>query len=351
MKLLKRGFLMALFSAILCFSVSADPFPDAIISFIPGVGSGYGQDELPDVVLGPPLGGGASAGSMDVLSLGDGGEIILEFKDNIVANGPGPDLIIFENAFFAGGNTENTFAEVAFVEVSLNGVDYYRFPNDYNPDGEPVNNPANWLGFAGVLPALSHPDNGIDPTDPLVSGGDLFDLDDVGLDKIRFIKIIDTNEGDEAARDSDGDLIYDPGMPGGDSAGFDLDAVAAVYSTDISPTQAPAFSFCLNLSSNHFSAGDDFILNTRCFNPGDTLHDIDLYIFLDIYGEYYFYPSWEQDIDFMTINILSGISEMDILNFKWPVLDGHADNILIWGGLTTPEGIVSGSISNVGFKY
>ncbi|MCD4654229.1 hypothetical protein K8T06_09865 [bacterium] len=356
-------FLCFSFAIIVALPVTADPFVDSIVSFVPGEGAGFGQDQLPDIVLGPPKGAGDSAGSVDVLSLGDGGVIVLEFIDNIVSNGPGPDLIIFENAFLAGGNPEYVYSEVAFIEVSSNGVDYFRFPNDYNPDGEPINNPSNWWGFAGVQPCLSHPDNSIDPTDPLVSGGDLFDLDDVGLNEIRFIRIIDTNEGDFAALDDDGDVIYDPGIPGGDNAGFDLDAVAAVYSTEISPTPTvtpvatatptipPSFSFHLTLSTDHLYAGEQFVLETHYYNPGDTLFEIMLFIVLDVYGQYYFCPTWTMDLDSIPIEIISGSSMDTILDFTWPDVDGHAENLVIWGGLMTHEGTVLGSIINVNFQY
>ena len=42
------------------------------MSFEPGGNAGFGQDQLPDVVLGPPMGKGTSRGSLDVLSLGVG---------------------------------------------------------------------------------------------------------------------------------------------------------------------------------------------------------------------------------------------------------------------------------------
>ena len=54
---------------------------------------------MPDIVLGPPVGGGALAGSLDVVSLGFSGEIVLCFEPNAIVDGPGADFIVFENAF------------------------------------------------------------------------------------------------------------------------------------------------------------------------------------------------------------------------------------------------------------
>ena len=47
-----------------------DPFADRVVSFDPGVGAGNGQDRLPGVVLGPPVGGGVYRGSGQVMSAG-----------------------------------------------------------------------------------------------------------------------------------------------------------------------------------------------------------------------------------------------------------------------------------------
>ena len=51
-----------------------DPFADAVASFTPGTNAGFGADQLPQIVLGPPRGSGLLQGSFDVLSLGNGGD-------------------------------------------------------------------------------------------------------------------------------------------------------------------------------------------------------------------------------------------------------------------------------------
>ena len=38
-----------------------DPFVDRIVAFKPGEGAGYGQDRQPEIILGPPHGGGRLA--------------------------------------------------------------------------------------------------------------------------------------------------------------------------------------------------------------------------------------------------------------------------------------------------
>jgi len=48
----------------------ADRFATKVVSFTPGDCAGFGLTAMPGVVLGPPVGGGDSYGSLDVVSLG-----------------------------------------------------------------------------------------------------------------------------------------------------------------------------------------------------------------------------------------------------------------------------------------
>src|SRR5262245_64749252 len=80
----------------------ADPFLDRVCTETIGDGGGGGADAK---VLGPPRGAGALQGSTDTLSLGLGGQIVVEFVDNVLVDRPGPDLTVFENAFLVSGLT------------------------------------------------------------------------------------------------------------------------------------------------------------------------------------------------------------------------------------------------------
>lgn len=186
------------------------PYADAVVSYKIGAGGGINEDKLPGIVLGPPKGGGASQGSFDTFSLGRGGEIVLEFVDFIIFDGDGLDFTVFENPFEVGGNAGLTFAELGIVGVSGDGALFLEF------DCQTATSP--YKGCAGVRPVLANPDlNNIDPTDPDVSGGDSFDLAEVGLKAARFVRIRDANAG------------Y--GSPILRSNGFDLDAVAIIHGT------------------------------------------------------------------------------------------------------------------------
>lgn len=174
----------------------ADPYADRVVSFAPGLFAGFGQDKMPAVVLGPPHGMGDTAGSLDVVSLGQGGTIVVAFDDVMAVDGPGPDLLVFENAF-------KGFTESGQVAASADGVTWFAWPCD----------PKTLLGCAGAHPVYAAPGNGISATDPAVAGGDGFDLAAIGLKSARFLRVTDTGANQ-----------YE-----GTSGGFDLDAVAVVH--------------------------------------------------------------------------------------------------------------------------
>jgi len=173
-------------------------------AFTPGDGAGWGMDEFPDIVYGEPRGGGLAAGSLDVLSLGKSGEIVLGFGGNAIVDGDGVDLLVFENAFYVGGDPDKIFKELGEVSVSEDGSTWVPFP--CHSDAAPYD------GCAGWHPVLANPDEGISAFDPAVAGGDPFDLADVGLSRARFVRIKDISN-----------------FGATDNAGFDLDAVAIVH--------------------------------------------------------------------------------------------------------------------------
>ena len=193
--------------------LDTDCFITAVTSFTPGPNAGFGQDRMPDIVYGPPVGTGDLFGSLDVVSLGDQGEIIVELGHYVV-DGPGPDFIVFENPFLIGGDPTNPFAEPGEVSVSEDGKTWSTFPCvgpfECDINGFPYGSCAGWH------PIYSNPDNGISPFDPVAAGGDVFDLADIGVKRAKFIRIRDMNRICSAAP----------------SAGFDLDAISIINAED-----------------------------------------------------------------------------------------------------------------------
>lgn len=190
----------------------ADAFADCVEKFAPAAPATFGQDRMPEIVLGAPQGAGAGSGSLDVASLGCGGSITLFFDDPPIADGPGADFTVFENPFIAGATT---FTEPAAVAVSADGKDWYDFPCDFLA--------TQATGCAGLSPVLSSPANGVSPLDPAVSGGDAFDLQASGLATVRYVRLTDKTK-----------LYYETQGQGtgfycGLTGGFDLDAVASLH--------------------------------------------------------------------------------------------------------------------------
>jgi hypothetical protein len=175
------------------------------------------QFQTPEKALGM-----ATGKNDDIVCLGRGGEITFVFIDNPVSNGDGEDFAVFENAF------SDTFLELAFVEVSSDGENFFRFSTT-SITREPVDSFGSvefsnvydlneeYTGFAGVHPA---------------SYGTLFDIDDLpenellNKNRITHIKLVDI-PGDGSLVDSKGNPIFDP-FPCRSSAGFDCDAVGII---------------------------------------------------------------------------------------------------------------------------
>jgi hypothetical protein len=173
--------------------------------------------QTPDKALGQAVGD-----SYDIVCLGNGGSITLSFGNGI-GNGDGWDFAVFENSF------SDTFLELAYVEVSSDGVNFFRFSNDSQT--------ASSVGAFGS----------VDPTNIDGLGGkyrqgygtpfDLADLagvsDLLDINNISYVRIVDII-GNGTCLDSSGDPIYDPYNTVG-SGGFDLDAIGVIHEAQAVP--------------------------------------------------------------------------------------------------------------------
>ena len=157
-----------------------------------------------------------------VISLGDGGMATIMFAQAI-ADGPGPDFAVFENSF------EDYFLELAFVEVSSDGMQFVRFP------ATSLTSTAKQIGPFDRIPDVRKLNN--------LAGkyrggyGTPFDLsalkDSVGIDiqsitHIRVIDVIGSIDPRFASYDAQGNIINDPWPTPFPTCGFDLDAIAVI---------------------------------------------------------------------------------------------------------------------------
>ncbi|HET6372363.1 MAG TPA: hypothetical protein VFG76_03595 [Candidatus Polarisedimenticolia bacterium] len=218
---------------------TTDCFADDVIAYVAAFSppeSGQRVPELPGIVTGPPGDSFPTTGSVSTVSLGHGGWILLAFTDNVIVDGPGPDFIVFENAFFKSvvpadpNQSYNVFAEPGTVAVSSDGVTFFEYPYDANAlalvgqDQTPSTVLPRLRGLAGITPTFTG--NYTIPDDPNVwdpngpggvsgAGGDAFDLAAVGLASARYVLITDLDLGTGFA---------------GAAEGFDLDSVVALNS-------------------------------------------------------------------------------------------------------------------------
>ena len=166
------------------------------------------------------------AGTNGVLSLGDAGEAIVTF-DYPISNGDGPDFAVFENGF------NNSFLELAFVEVSSDGIHFVRFlatslsdtsvqlDNNAAMDATKINN------LAGKYKA-----NYGTPFD-LEELKDSFGLNLKAITHVKIVDVVGSINPMFGSRDAKNNLINDPYPTPYPSAGFDLDAVGVINSESL----------------------------------------------------------------------------------------------------------------------
>ena len=282
----------------------------------------------PNYALGPATG----EHRYDIVSLGERrrdqialglppGQITLEFPEpNTIRDGSGYDFAVFENGFVSsqawptlGASAGLMFAELAYVEVSSDGLHFARFPTvclTPEPNGP----------YAGLTIETSDIYNfaGKHPNAYTVCTATPFDLaelaDDpnvlaglIDLDAVRYVRLVDVpgtgDYTDNASRFTDPNTypnwqpyiadgpVYDP-YPTAQSAGFDLEAIGVLheqhFAADISLDGAvdlTDFYLLARAWQSHF--GQDHY-NARCDLALPRDHRVDL---LDLAV---FYEQWLQ---------------------------------------------------------
>ncbi len=169
------------------------------------------------------------AADHSVVSLGDSGVAVLGFP-GFIFDGPGPDFAVFENGFANYLNDSQAFLELAFVEVSSDGINYTRFPaQSLTPLNVQIPGSGVYM-YANLINNLAG---------KYIGGyGTPFDLNELagtpGLDinhitNIRVVDVVGTVMGPHASHDAGGRIINDPFPTNFATGGFDLDAVAVLH--------------------------------------------------------------------------------------------------------------------------
>ncbi len=120
--------------------------------------------------------------------------------------------------------------------------------------------------------------------------------------------------------------------PGVNMGGWNIDnfRVFSGIDADFSERFEKPLAVDASLSELVFEPGDPFELALTYRNYRDTV-SADVYIALDVYGEYWFWPSWGRDIDFDSMSLSPYTMHREpILSFDWPDVEGHASGIKFW---------------------
>ena len=156
-----------------------------------------------------------------VVSLGDAGYAVLTFGMPI-SNGAGYDFAVFENSL------NDSFLELAFVEVSSDGVHYYRFPSVSNTQTE------QQIGNAGAVDATKLYNLA---GKYKLGWGTPFDLEELAgysnldinnVTHVRIVDVVGSINPLYGTTDKNGHLINEPYPTSFGSSGFDLSGVAVM---------------------------------------------------------------------------------------------------------------------------
>jgi hypothetical protein len=127
--------------------------------------------------------------------------------------------------------------------------------------------------------------------------------------------------------------------------------------TSPTPTPTAACSetgVTLTLPRSFYQAGQTFSLDATVCNAGATaLVDYPLFVILDVYGQYWFAPTWTKEFSYYDQVFPPGIAVLHVIPaFAWPAGAGQANGIVFWGAFTDPGfTAVFGTVSRVEFGF
>ncbi len=168
----------------------------------------------------------AEGNSNNIVSLGDSGIVIVNFASTIY-NGLGPDFAVFENGF------ANDYLELAFVEVSSDGIHFIRFSSSSLFQTSTQVGPYAFASCDAVNNLAGKYKQGYGTPFDLEELKDSANLDVNAISHIKLVDVIGsiTNIG---SLDTAGNRINDCYPTPFASGGFDLDAVATMHMNPLS---------------------------------------------------------------------------------------------------------------------
>ena len=215
-----------------------------------------GYQDISDTTLGFASVGDSSlatgpAGINGVVSLGDGGAAIIHCPFTI-KNGPGFDFAVFENSF------SDDYLELAFVEVSSDGINFFRFPATSNTQDTVQVGPFDLLNATKLNNlAGKYRANYGTPFDLQELSG-VNGLDITNVTHVKIIDVVGSISEFYSSTELNGKKVNDPWPTPFPSSGFDLDAVGVIHQNSqigfAEPNiDMPAFNCFVNESSLHIT--------------------------------------------------------------------------------------------------
>lgn len=168
--------------------------------------------------------GKAEGNPANVVSLGDGGIATLNFPMEI-ADGEGWDFAVFENSL------NDTFLELAFVEVSSDGVSFFRFPSISLTQNEIQVATFGNVNCTSINNLAGKYRQGYGTPFDLAELSGISEIDLQHITHVRVVDAVGCVQDEFATFDSQGNKINDPWPTPFDSGGFDLDGVGVIHSS------------------------------------------------------------------------------------------------------------------------
>jgi hypothetical protein len=192
-----------------------------------------------------------------IVSLGDSGVAVLTF-DRPIKNEEGPDFVVFENGFV------DNFIELAFVEVSSDGIHFFRFPaiseapSTVQIGAFDISDCRYFNNLAGKY---------------RIGYGTPFDLEELsgnlGLDitsitHVKLVDVIGSVNPQIGSFDSNGSIINDLFPTEFPVGGFDLDAVGVIHQGPLSLSENQInFSIYPNPSNGEIKIKTNELISIR----------------------------------------------------------------------------------------
>ena len=137
-------------------------------------------------------------------------------------------------------------------------------------------------------------------------------------------------------------------------------ATATVTPTSTTTPPCTTLGIQIMMPQSYFAAGTECYLDVQICNPGSPMSDVPLFVVLDAYGQYFFYPSWcaypetcgGGDFELLG-SVAQGVTISRIIQaFDWPSGVGSADGLFFYSAMVDMRsGTLIGDMDTFEFGY